>query len=284
MIFISTGGFSNKKGTDAYQYLRKKGLKNIEFSGGTYIKNFNYSLNKYKSNTQIHNYFPPAKSPFVLNLSSKNKKISSKSFNFVKRNIKLSKKLGAKFYSFHAGFRVDPNYKELGKPINKSLLISKKEATEIFLKKLLKLNQYAKKNGIKLLIENKLISKKNLKKFNANPFLLTTPKEIIDFFNKLKKYRIGIGLLLDVAHLKVSSKTLKFNLQKGHLSLNKYISAYHLSDNDGITDSNKKFTKKAWFWKHFKKKTYFVTIEVYNATYKDYSHLVKIVQKRLNNE
>ena len=85
MIFISTGGFSNKKGTDAYQYLRKKGLKNIEFSGGTYIKNFNYSLNKYKSNTQIHNYFPPAKSPFVLNLSSKNKKISSKSFNFASK-------------------------------------------------------------------------------------------------------------------------------------------------------------------------------------------------------
>ena len=218
MIFISTGGFSNKKGTDAYQYLRKKGLKNIEFSGGTYIKNFNYSLNKYKSNTQIHNYFPPAKSPFVLNLSSKNKKISSKSFNFVKRNIKLSKKLGAKFYSFHAGFRVDPNYKELGKRINKSLLISKKEATEIFLKKLIKLNQFAKKNGVKLLIENNVISKKNLRRFNTNPFLLTTPKEIISFFNKLKKYRNGIGLLLDVAYLKVSSKTLKFNLQKGHLS------------------------------------------------------------------
>ena len=88
MIFISTGGFSKKKGTDAYQYLKKKGLKNIEFSGGKYIKNFNYSINKYKNNTQIHNYFPPPKLPFVLNLSSKNKKISSKSFNFVKRNIK----------------------------------------------------------------------------------------------------------------------------------------------------------------------------------------------------
>ena len=86
---------------------------------------------------------------------------------------------------------------------------------------------------------------------------------------------------MDVAHLKVSSKTLNFNLQKAHNSLRKYISAYHLSDNNGIIDSNKKFSKNAWFWKHFKKNTDFITIEVYNVSGKDYSDLVSIVEKKL---
>tara|TARA_B100000963_G_scaffold29270_1_gene21684 strand:- start:11017 stop:11868 length:852 start_codon:yes stop_codon:yes gene_type:complete len=282
MIFISTGGFNQKKGTQAYRYLREKGFKNIEFSGGKFIKNFNKKIKDYKNNSQIHNYFPPPKKPFVLNLSSKNKVISSKSINLVKKNIINSKKIGSKFYSFHAGFRIDPNFKELGKQINNRMLISKKEAMKIFFERVVKLSKFANKHGVKLFIENNVISKKNLKRFRSNPFLLTTPSEIISFFNKLPKNLNNIGLLLDVAHLKVSSRTLKFNLQKSHKSLRKYINAYHLSDNNGIVDSNKKFSKNAWFWKHFKKNTDFITIEVYNASDKDYSNLVNIVEKKLS--
>jgi len=280
MIFISTGGFNKKKGTDSYKYLKSKGFKNIEFSGGKFIKNFNKKIKFYKDNTQIHNYFPPPKKPFVLNLSSKNKTISSRSIKFVKKNIINSKKIGSKFYSFHAGFRIDPNFKDLGKQINRGMLITKKEALNIFYKRVIELSKFAKKYGIKLFIENNVISKKNLKKFKTNPFLLTTPNEIISFFNKLSKKSNNIGLLLDVAHLKVSSKTLKFDLQKAHSSLKKYINAYHLSDNNGITDSNKKFSKNAWFWKHFKKKTDFITIEVYNVSGKEYADLLEIVKKK----
>ena len=162
------------------------------------------------------------------------------------------------------------------------MLISKKEAIKIFFERVVKLSKFANKHGVKLFIENNVISKKNLKRFRSNPFLLTTPSEIISFFNKLPKNLNNIGLLLDVAHLKVSSRTLKFNLQKSHKSLRKYINAYHLSDNNGIEDSNKKFSKNAWFWKYFKKNTDFITIEVYNASDKDYSNLVNIVEKKLS--
>ncbi len=282
MIFISTGGFNKKKGTEAYKYLKSKGFKNIEFSGGKFIKNFTKKIKSYKHNTQIHNYFPPPKKPFVLNLSSKNNVISSKSINFIKKNIINSKKIGSKFYSFHAGFRIDPNFRDLGKQINSGMLITKQEALNIFLKRVTVLSKFAKRHGIKLFIENNVISKINLKRFKSNPFLLTTPNEIISFFNKLSKENNNVGLLLDVAHLKVSSKTLKFDLQKAHRSLKKYINAYHLSDNDGITDSNQKFSKNAWFWKHFKKNTDFITIEVYNVSGKDYTGLLNIVEKKLN--
>ena len=164
MIFISTGGFNKKKGTDSYKYLKSKGFKNIEFSGGKFIKNFNEKIKFYKDNTQIHNYFPPPKKPFVLNLSSKNKTISSRSIKFVKKNIINSKKIGSKFYSFHAGFRIDPNFKDLGKQINRGMLITKKEALNIFYKRVIELSKFAKKYGIKLFIENNVISKKKFKK------------------------------------------------------------------------------------------------------------------------
>ena len=117
--------------------------------------------------------------------------------------------------------------------------------------------------------------------FKTNPLLLTTPSEILNFFKKLKYYKLDIGLLLDVAHLKVSSKTLGFNLQKAHRDLSKIITAYHLSDNNGFQDSNQKFDKKSWFWKNLKKKVKFFTIEVYNVDYKVYLNLIKILKLKI---
>ena len=52
---------------------------------------------------------------------------------------------------------------------------------------------------------------KNLDLFKDNPLLLTNPKEITNFFKLLPK---DIGLLLDVGHLKVSSKSENFDLKK----------------------------------------------------------------------
>ena len=282
-IYISTGGFYNQNGIESFNYLRKNNIKLVELSGGEYFKNFKKFLPKLKNNSQIHNYFPPPKNSFVLNLSSKNPTIVKKSINLVKKNILYSRKINSKFYSFHAGFRVDPKPKELGKKFKVKKILSKKEAEDIFLNRLIKLNKIAKKNNVKLLIENNVVNKKNLKTFKTNPLLLTTPSEILNFFKKLKYYKLDIGLLLDVAHLKVSSKTLGFNLQKAHRDLSKIITAYHLSDNNGFQDSNQKFDKKSWFWKNLKKKVKFFTIEVYNVDYKDYSNLIKILKSKIKN-
>ena len=110
--------------------------------------------------------------------------------------------------------------------------------------------------------------------------MLTTPSEILNFFKKLKYYKLDIGLLLDVAHLKVSSKTLGFNLQKAHRDLSKIISAYHLSDNNGFQDSNQNL-QKILVLKKFKKKVKFFTIEVYNVDYKVYLNLIKILKSKI---
>ena len=279
-IYVSTGGFKNKKATDVYKLLKSNGIKKVEFSGGKYIKNFENKLGLYKNYVQFHNYFPPPKDSFVFNLSSNDKAINKKSINLVKKNILLSKKIGAKFYSFHAGFRVDPKPKELGKKIKKTVMISKKNAEQLFTRRLKKLATFSKKNKIKLLIENNVVSKKNLKSFNGNPFLLSKPNEIKIFFKKIKKIK-NVGFLLDVAHLKVSSRTLKFDLDRAHKKLKNLIDGYHLSDNNGKIDSNKVFTANSWFWRGINKKSSFYTIEVYNQPIKKYKKLIQIVKKKL---
>ena len=280
MIYISTGGFRNQTGSHIYNKLKKNGIKNIELSGGKYEKNSNKKIKKFK-NVQLHNYFPPPKKSFVLNLSTTNKKIANKSIKFIKRNIKLSKIVGAKYYSFHAGFRIDPKPNQLGKKIKYTKIIGPKIAKDNFLKRVKSLNNFAKKNNIKLLIENNVISKKNLEEFGQNPLLMCDPNEILSFFKKIKSHNLDIGFLLDVAHLKVSAKTLGFNLQKAHKDLREIITAYHLSDNNGLIDSNKKFTNKSWFWKNINNQAKFFTIEVYNLSLNGYKKLIKIVKKKV---
>ena len=72
----------------------------------------------------------------------------------------------------------------------------------------------------------------------------------------------NINLLVDVAHLKVSAKTLKFNPKKFLSNCRKWIKGYHLSDNDGNNDTNDLLTKNSWFWPYLKKNLNYYTLEI----------------------
>ena len=75
MIYISTGGFKNLTGEQAYKKIRSIGHKYIELSAGKYSKELEKKIIKIKSkDTQVqsHNYFPPYKKPFVFNRNSLN--------------------------------------------------------------------------------------------------------------------------------------------------------------------------------------------------------------------
>jgi hypothetical protein len=50
-------------------------------------------------------------------------------------------------------------------------------------------------------------------------------------------------LLMDVGHLKVSSVTENFSKVKALEDVSKFIECYHISENDGIIDSNKPLNK-----------------------------------------
>ena len=62
----------------------------------------------------------------------------------------------------------------------------------------------------------------------------------------------NVGLLVDVCMLKYPSKVLILKQKMFDLNSDR-IFGYHLSDNDGLSDSNKSFNSNSWFWKYLKK-------------------------------
>ena len=85
----------------------------------------NLSKLEKKAKFQIHNYFPPPKIPFVLNLASQNNEISNLTLDHIDYVLECCLKLKATYYSFHAGFLCDLNVNELGQKIKKRELLRK---------------------------------------------------------------------------------------------------------------------------------------------------------------
>ena len=280
MIYLSTGGFQNLTPQSVIQKFNEKGIKSIELSGGKYVdqkKVIKFLKKRNDLNYSLHNYFPVPKKKFVINLASIEKTIFKKTFSNIKKSINISSKLNSKYFSFHGGFLFNPNIKDLGKKFAKVKLQNRKKSMKLFLNRVNLLAEEAKKNNVKILIENNVITKENYKRFNRDPLLLTHPKEIVDFFKKCHK---NVGLLLDVGHLKVSAKTYGFNLFKAHEMLKPYIEGYHLSDNDGLKDSNREFTKNSWFYNGLKKEVKYISIEVYSKNLKKLKSLQHLIKKK----
>ena len=86
--------------------------------------------------------------------------------------------------------------------------------------------------------------KNTFKKFNCNPVLMA---DVDDCLEVMKNTPDNVGLLIDVAHLKVSSNVLKFDKINFLNKCDSWIKGYHLSDNDGTRDSNEIINNKLTF-------------------------------------
>lgn len=263
MIYVSTGGFPNQTAYKTASEFIKANIIACELSGGAFDKNIEDSLIKLKSNCniQLHNYFPPPEKPFVMNLASRDMDIVKKTINHIKKSINLSSKLGTNIYSFHAGYLLDPKVDELGKRVQKQSFLNRKEGLERFIHNVNLLAAHAKKMDTILLIENNVLSQNNYKYFGTNPFLMVEDKECKYVMQNTLE---NVFLLIDVAHLKVSSTSLGFDKEKFLETVSPWIRAYHLSDNDGLSDSNKPVTKASWFWPYIKKNLDYYSLEIYD--------------------
>ena len=280
MVFVSTGGYSHVAANDVALELMDAGIKNIELSGGKYVEALCDDLIGICKQVvlQVHNYFPPPEYPFVFNLASSNDEVRKKSFDHALRAIKLSQQIDRPIYSFHAGYLLDPDPSELGTRIGKKSLVEREEGLKIFLESLWRLADIADKEGVQLLIENNVTSYNNFNVFKCDPFLMSTPEECVYV---MKNTPDCINLLLDVAHLKVSANTLGFDPIYLLKSCDKWIRGYHLSDNDGKSDSNQPFDENAWFWPYLKKSLDYYSIEVYGVSVRDIKKLVDLTNEKL---
>ena len=264
MIFVSTGGEYHKAASETAMDFYNHGIAGVELSGGAFSTSYQADLLALPKELtlQVHNYFPPPALPFVLNLASNNLKIAEQGMCHVRRAIRTAVLLRRPIYSFHAGFRIDPQVSELGKKLGKYKLIDRGIALELFGERLLILAEEARQEGVKLLIENNVLNIANLSIYGEDPLLLTHPDEISSFMASMPS---NVGLLLDVAHLKVSAKSLEFNLKQAHELLKKWIKGYHLSDNDGNADSNECVRSDSWFWNVLIPNLDYYSLEVYQT-------------------
>ena len=279
MIYVSTGGFKDQPAWKTSEDFLDNGIKNIELSGGLYDKDMLTKLKKLKSKIkfQIHNYFPPPENPFVFNLGSLDKEILLLSMKHAQKAIRWAAELERPIYSFHSGFLLDITVKELGKNVKKRKLNNHNDVILNFVENVNKLSNYAKTQGVSLLIENNVISKNNLKEFGLNPLLMTN---VDDCTYVMRHTPENVNLLIDVAHLKVSSNTEKFDKFNFLKKCDIWIKGFHLSENDGTKDSNEIIENNSWFWPFLKNNLDYYSIEVYNTDYKTlYQQQLKVLKK-----
>ena len=215
--FISSNAFKTKNLDELIDLANHNKFK-VEFSGGlNYSNNYFNQIKKLRLDKCFHNYFPIPKKSFALNLGSKNNEILNLSINHCKKAIKISNKLNLKYYSFHTPFCVDPGYLNLSKGFPANQINDYNETLDIFKNSLYKLINFNKSYGdsLKLLIENNVCSsvhniplaiKKKL-------FTFTDSNDYLDLFND-DFFNKNISILLDFAHLQVSSSVLNFDKKK----------------------------------------------------------------------
>ena len=262
-IYCSTGGFKTQTFYDTACSFLDAGINNIELSAGKIDFDFHAKLKSLssKTNLMLHNYFPPAADPIVLNLASTNDAIAFKSLNFYKEIINLSAMLSSPVVGIHAGFLLDPPAQELGKTLSKSKLFSRDQAMTLFIQRVRDLSSYAAIRDVRLLVENNVLSKGNFETHESNILLLADGVEIVDFFKELGG---DVGLLLDVGHLKVCSNTLNFDLLDTFELLERFTEGYHLSENLGESDDHLGFDLDAWFVPLLNPQIAFGTLEIDN--------------------
>lgn len=285
MIFVSSSCLKNKKVSDSIELLAQNGVQNIELSGGTdYYENIIQDIinlkEKYNLNYLVHNYFPPPKEHFVLNLASLDEKLFQKSLDFYKESVELAIMLGCKKYGLHAGFFVNPKVNEIGMNLGKSKvvntqLVDKNEAISKFVTGLSILkNAYEKE--IDLYIENNSFSNTAVDIYDENPCMLTCFEDYVN----LKK-EIDFKLLFDVAHLKVACNSLKLNFEQEFYRLFEFSDYIHLSDNDSKVDSNLPLSKDSFLYKLLKQNNFsnkIVTLEI-NVSIEEINNSIKLVKE-----
>lgn len=258
-LFISTGAFQEDEIESIMNSCLANGINRIELSSGIkYTSHLLESIFKGKHDIQflIHNYFPPPRTPFVLNLASTDEETLQKSRQHCKEAVDLCVQVNSPFYSVHSGFALNLKPKLLGKPhaqsrLLKEAIIPYDIAYSTFLESVVQINDYAKEKGVGLLIENNVVTSMHVDKGKKDAFLMVRCEEIKKLMNEINSS--NFGLLVDVGHLKVSANALGYDRAEFLDEVKPYIRAFHLSDNDGKTDQNLQVRKDSWFLPYLNK-------------------------------
>jgi sugar phosphate isomerase/epimerase len=254
-LWFSSGAFNATDMAGLLNEARTLGIQGIELSSGLRCSDEELKLvhAEHAAASQrflVHNYFPAPAKPFVLNIAALDEESLQASKQLARTALMLARDLGAPFYSVHAGFAARLRAEQLGKPKEQAASLSAADIDRVaayaaMIDNVRELADFAATLGVSLLIENNVISPLYLERMPINPLLLTEGKEICRFFDDL--HHPNVGLLLDVAHAKVSATALGFDADDFVDQVAPHVRCLHLSDNNGREDSNQPFGDDAWF-------------------------------------
>ena len=260
-IFFSTGCLQGQT-DERVQSLVRNGITSVELSGGPPVadpERFFQSLPD-NLNVQLHNYFPPPLTPFVMNLCSPDQGIRDSSRQLARSAIQRTSDLGKKFYSLHAGFTADPVVADLGKTWSvRGTQLSMAEATAIFVREVTALANFAERLGVRLLVENNVLTAEMRDQFGLELLMMSTAGQIDETMQALDG---ACDLLLDAAHFQISCYATGVAVDEQFADLGTRPRAWHLSSNDGLADQNCALSGNEWFWRYIDSSAQFVTLEV----------------------
>ncbi|MBL0045089.1 MAG: GNAT family N-acetyltransferase [Flavobacteriales bacterium] len=218
----------------------------LEFSSGMpFHDSMEHIFHEAPMRRFAHNYFPAPKVPFVLNLGSTNEENRRRSIDHCVRGIAMSHAVGAPFFSAHSGFCVDPKPSELGRKLEQIQHIDREANWSHFIASVHEVLSLTRDFPTGFLLENNVLAQVNRYADGTNPLLCVEASEQLRLISEVKDPRVG--LLFDTAHMKVSAKTLGFDLASSTKELLPHVRCVHHSDNDGLVDDNRPFDAGYWF-------------------------------------
>lgn len=273
-IYISSFSLGLTEITDFPPFLLDNFLK-LETSS---LCRFNPSVSFPKSLTNFHNYSPRPSYDFALNLASQDPETFSLSKSHVIDTILLSKKYNSSHYSFHSGFAIDLSPEMFGSAISGSIYNSRDDIFLNYCSNVKELGIFASSHGVRLLAENNVLGQTNFNRGYADALLCINSKEVINFLDFCAPY---CGLLLDVAHLSVSSVSCGLSYHSEIKRLLPFIEGLHLSMNDFMEDTNEPFDSSAWFLPYLRHmpNLSFVTIEVKPVSFSKILAMVDLIKE-----
>ena len=242
-IYVSTSCLPGEQPVSSrISVYQRHGLNAIELGAGVSVDETDLSkIADVKAKFIVHNYFPPPSEAFVLNLASSDDNIRRKSLDMAMNAIDLAARIGASFYSVHAGFITDPTF------FNASNFVfpepsgpdEASSAMNRFAVSMKLVSDHAKSRGVGVLIENNVCTEKCRGKL-----LLQSSEEFISLFSILQPSHPGV--LLDTGHLNVSAHTLGFDRMAFVNAIAHYVRAFHVHDNDGKNDTHQPIRPDSW--------------------------------------
>lgn len=272
--YVCSGAFALPRAEETLQACRAAGVRRLELSSG--LRCDEAGLMRLEAAKAegfrflVHNYFPVPDEPFVLNLADADPRNLDRSLTHCRRAIDICRRLDAPVFTVHSGFALPVRPEDLGRPDGwldrlRESGADTGRARGIFRESVQDLADYAAGRGVALAIENNNVPPDLTRDRRDHGLLMSEGPEIADFFATLGRPRVG--LLLDVGHAKVSATALGFRLEAFMDAVGPVVRGFHLSDNDGLADTNGPVRPDSWFlpWLHHFADAFFV-IEAYRLT------------------